>query len=168
MDHSPEHSNDFTAASMMEGIAHVVSVDGDQIWLEPEQTSSCGGCAASGACGAKGIGTTANRLEARRFRIANPAGLMVGERVVIGIRENTLLKASLTAYAIPLGAMLGCGILAQWAAGSDGVTMLAMLAGLALGLGLMRIGADRMSDRGDLAPHYLRRARPGETCHTGG
>jgi sigma-E factor negative regulatory protein RseC len=151
---------------MVEGIAHVVGVEGDQIWLEPEQTGTCGGCSSASACGAKGIGTVANRLEARRFKIANPAGLMMGERVVIGIRENTLVRASLTAYAIPLASMLGSGILAQWAEGRDGVTMLAMLGGLAIGLLLMRMSASRMSQRGELAPHFLRRARPGETCHT--
>ncbi|MFN3397789.1 MAG: SoxR reducing system RseC family protein [Sulfurimicrobium sp.] len=155
---------DFSAPAMVEGFARVVAVEGGVAWLEPEQTSSCGSCASSSACGAKGIGTAASRLEARRFRLDNHAGLVVGERVVVGIRENTLVKASLTAYAIPLATMLGAGAAAQWAAGSDGITMAAMVAGLLLGLGIARLSAGLLSSRGDLSPRFLRRANVGVVC----
>jgi sigma-E factor negative regulatory protein RseC len=158
---------DASVASLVEGIAYVVAVQGNKVWLEPEQTASCGSCASSPACGAKGIGTVASRLEARRFELANPADLTVGERVVIGVREDALLKASMTAYLIPLGMMLGFGVAAQWAAGNDGFTMLAMLAGLVSGLGSSRLRAGRMGHQGDLTPRYLRRAGPHETCRTG-
>jgi sigma-E factor negative regulatory protein RseC len=155
---------DFSAPAMVEGFATVVAVDGAVAWLEPEQTSSCGSCASSSACGAKGIGTAASRLEARRFQLDNHAGLVVGERVVVGIRENALVKASLTAYAIPLAVMLGAGVMAQWAADTDGVTMAAMVTGLLLGLGMARLNASRLSSRGDLAPRFLRRANVGMVC----
>jgi sigma-E factor negative regulatory protein RseC len=161
-----ENATDRTAHPYIEGIAHVVAVKGARAWLEPEQTSSCGGCAASGACGAKGMGTVANRLEARRFVIENAHGLMTGERVVVGIREHALVQASLTAYALPLASALGCGILAQWSWGRDGATMAAMFAGLILGFVLMRFFASRLTAKGDLQPRFLRRARPGETCHS--
>lgn len=165
MNDTEVNQRDFSAPDMVEGIAHVVAVEGTLAWLEPEQTTSCGSCASSSACGAKGgIGTTANRLEARRFQLENHPGLIVGERVVVGIRENALLKASLTAYAIPLATMLGAGAMAQWLAGSDGITMSAMLAGLALGLGLSRLTAGRLSSRGDLAPRFIRRANAGVVC----
>ncbi|MDE2118439.1 MAG: SoxR reducing system RseC family protein [Betaproteobacteria bacterium] len=164
MDEPLHSTTDFSAPAMVEGFAHVVAVEGAMAWLEPEQSSSCSGCASASACGSKGIGTTASRLEARRFQLVNDIGLRVGERVVIGIRENALLKASITAYVIPLATLLIAGALAQWAAGSDRVTMVAMLAGLALGLWLARLGAGRLMVRGDLAPRFLRRAGAGETC----
>lgn len=156
---------DYSAPAMVEGIAHVTAVEGNLAWLEPEQTTSCGSCASSSACGAKGIGTTASRLEARRFSIVNQAGLAVGERVVVGIRENALVKASLTAYAIPLATALIAGALAQWADGRDGITMAAMVSGLLLGLVLARLGASRLFARGDLAPRFLRRADAAIVCH---
>lgn len=156
---------DFSAPAMIEGIAQVVAVEGNMAWLVPDVGSSCGGCASAAACGSKGIGTTASRLEARRFSMVNEAGLRVGERVVVGIRENSLLRASLTAYAVPLTTLLSAGALAQWAVGSDTVTMAAMIAGLAFGLGLARLGAGRLLVRGELAPRYIRRASPGETCN---
>ncbi len=159
------HTTDFSAPALIEGIAQVIAVEGKLAWLVPEQTTSCGGCAASGACGSKGIGTTASRLELRRFRLVNDADLKVGERVVVGIRENALLKASITAYAIPLATLLLAGALAQWAYGRDTITIGAMFAGLALGLVFARFGAGRLMERGDLAPRYIRRAALGETCN---
>ena len=83
----------------LEGIARVVAVVGTVAWLEPEQTGSCGGCAGAASCG-KGIGTLASRLEARRFPLATTADLGVGDRIVVGVPEDALVKASLTAYAL--------------------------------------------------------------------
>ena len=159
-------ATDFSTPTMVEGIAQVVELDGKCVWLVPEQTTSCGSCASASACGAKGIGTTASRLELRRFQLINDAGLRVGERVVVGIRENALLKASITAYAIPLATLLSAGALAQWAVGSDLVTIMAMFAGLALGLVFARVGAGRLLSRGDLAPRFIRRAGMGDTCNS--
>ncbi len=160
-----DSTTDFSAPSMNEGIAHVVSLEGNVAWLVPEQTGSCGGCAASGSCGAKGIGTLASRLEYRRFKIDNEANLFIGERVVIGIPDNALIKASITAYAIPLATLLLAGALAQWRFGNDLATMAAMVIGLLVGLGFSRVSASRLLMQGDLAPRFLRRARPGETCN---
>jgi len=83
----------------------------------------------------------------------------------VGIRENALVKASLTAYAIPLTAALLSGTLAQWADGRDIITMAAMVGGLLLGLGLAKLSANRLSARGELAPRFLRRADAASVCH---
>jgi len=157
-------TTDFSAPAMVEGIAQVVKIEGRTAWLVPEQGSSCSSCASAEACGSKGIGTTASRLDNRRFRIDNEANLAVGERVVFGIRDNVLLKASIAAYVIPLATLLLAGSLAQWQFGSELVTMGAMVAGLVAGLGISRLEAGRLQTRGDLTPQFLRRARPGETC----
>ncbi len=155
----------------VEGTARVVELAGPVAWLEPEQTTSCGHCAASGACGAKGIGTIANRIAARRFPLREHPGLRVGERVVVGVRSNALVRASLMAYAMPLLALFLGGGLAQWAWASDERTMLGALAGLALGLGLARLGARWLFASGLSAPRFLRRAGPqagpnqGLSCH---
>ena len=159
-------TTDFSAPTMTEGIAQVVAVEGNMAWLIPESGSSCGGCSSAAACGSKGIGTIASRLEARRFQLVNDAGLRIGERVVVGISEHAVLRASVTAYVIPLATLLSAGALAQSVAGSDAVTMAAMLAGLVFGLWLARLRAARMMARGDLAPRFLRRASMSETCNS--
>lgn len=165
MDKFADSATDFSAPSMIEGIALVVKVEGRTAWLLPEQGTSCGSCASASACGSKGTSTTTARLENRRFQIENEANLVVGDRVVFGIRDNVLLKASATAYVIPLAAMILAGSLAQWKFGSDLVTMTATMIGLAVGMGISRVVAGRLQTKGDLAPQFLRRARPGETCN---
>ena len=158
----------------VEGIARVVRVEGDLAWLEPEQTTSCGHCASSASCGtgqreAAGIGTVASRLAARRFALDNPEGaaaLQVGERVVIGVGEGALLGAALTAYGLPLLTALIGGSLGQGMYGEDAAAMFGMVGGLAFGLFVARLLARRLAARGDLAPRFLRRARPDETCAT--
>lgn len=158
----------------VEGIARVVRVEDDVAWFEPEQTASCGHCASSAACGASsvatgtgnGIGSIARRIEFRRFPLDNSNNLAVGDRVVVGVNEGSLLKASATAYAIPLVTAILAGSIAQGAAGDDLVTMVSMFGGLGLGLLTARFVAHRLAARGELSPRFLRRAAPGETCHT--
>ena len=160
------------ARHSVEGIARVVRVTDDQVWLEPEQTTSCGHCASSASCGvdsreAAGIGTVASRLQERRFVVDNPgAGYREGDRLVVGVSEGSLLSASLTAYGLPLVFALTAGSLTQAIYGEDLTTMLGMVAGLLLGFVAARFAALRLTARGDLAPHILRRARPDETCGT--
>lgn len=162
----PCDAMDAVRPALVEGVARVVALEAGLAWLEPEQTSSCGGCSAAGLCGAKGIGTLASRLEARRFPLPNDADLAVGERVIVGISERALLKASATAYGLPLIAALGAAGVAQWLAGSDAITMATMVAGLGLGLIGARWGARWLGARGQLSPRYLRRAGPGAACRS--
>lgn len=160
----PDEQSDPLRPRLLEGFARVVGLDGHRVWLEPEQTTSCGSCASAGACGTKGIGTIASRLELRRFSMVNEHRLAVGERIVVGVSERALLRASATAYAIPLAVALGAGALAQWAKGDDIVTMIATLSGLALGLLAARLTASWLGARGQLTPRFLRRASANENC----
>jgi sigma-E factor negative regulatory protein RseC len=139
------------------GMARVVSVASGRVWLEPEQTSSCGNCASSSACGANGIGTLANRLEARRFALVDTLGLGVGDRVAVAYGEQALLKAASLAYAIPLISSLLFAVTAQAIAETDSLTLLAAVVGLGLGFGLMKAIAARMVARGALTPRIIRR-----------
>jgi sigma-E factor negative regulatory protein RseC len=83
----------------------------------------------------------------------------------VGVREDALVKASMTIYALPLATMFAAGFLAQWGFGSDGVTMAATFAGLGLGFAIARLRARRLSALGQMAPQFIRRAGIGETCH---
>ena len=149
---------------LVEGVARVVVVDAARTWLEPEQTSSCGACASAAACGVKS-GQNDRRLKARRFSVSNDAGLRVGDRVVIGMSEYALIRASSVAYAIPLLSMMVGAVVAHLYFGSDGAAMLSAAGGLLLGVLVARIWAARLQASGDLSPHLLRRIGPGEDCH---
>lgn len=138
-------------------LARVVAVDADRVWLEPIQGTSCGGCASAAMCGSKGIGTIANRLEARRFPVSGRFGLRVGEEVEVAFGDKNLVKAAAIAYLIPLLFALVAAMIAQSQLGRDGATMLAALAGLAAGFGVMKLLSARLEARGDLQARIVRR-----------
>lgn len=140
---------------LIEGTARVVALDGGVAWLEPEQTTACAGCHSAAVCGVK---PGSARLMARRFSMPNRHDFRVGERIVVGIPEDTLRRASLTVYGIPLLLMLAAGITVQKLGGGDLEAAAATLAGLAAGLLVVRQRSRQLSRRGELAPRYLRRA----------
>ncbi len=149
----------------VEGIALVVATEGPVAWLEPEQTTTCGSCHSVSVCGVK---SGHSRLAARRFKIANDHDLHVGERVVVGVADNVLLKGSMAAFALPLVTLVAGGLLGQSWLGGDGGAAIGAASGLALGLMLARFYAARLSGRGDLAPRFIRRAPgagPDADCH---
>ncbi|NFV81087.1 SoxR reducing system RseC family protein [Magnetospirillum aberrantis] len=140
---------------VVESVVRVIDVDGDVVWLEPEQTSACGSCHASAACGAK---PGSARLVARRFTLPNDHDFQVGERIVVGVAEQSVRRAALTAYGIPLATMLVSGVTVQKMGGGDLGAAVATLGGLALGIGIVHLQSSRLSKRVEYTPHYLRRA----------
>lgn len=113
------------------------------------------------------MGTIGRRLELRRFALDNPYALRVGDRVVIGIASRALIEAALIAYGLPLVVALVAGLLAERLLRQDSATLAAMLAGLLVGLVLAHVIASRFAERGVLAPRFLRRAAPFESCSGG-
>lgn len=136
--------------------ARVVAIDGDKVWLEPLQTSSCGGCASAAVCGSKGMGTLASRLEARRFAIDEIRGLAVGDTVELALAGSKLIQAAALAYLLPLLAALICAGALQARFGSDAITLCGALGGMALGFVAMRLLARRLAARGGLNARIVR------------
>lgn len=143
-------------AELVEAFARVVKVEPGQVWLEPEQTSSCGGCRSAGVCGVGG--GNPKKLELRRFTLPGDLGLRLGERVVVGISESTLSTGALVAFGVPLLCLIAGGITGQELGKSDGLAFVGAMGGLAVGLLMSRLLAGWMAARGQLTPRYLRRA----------
>lgn len=81
--------------------AIVVAVDGDQTWIETQRKSTCGQCSASKGCGtsvlAKVIGNKLSKMKA-----INKIDAQVGDEVVVGLSEHSMLKGAFMAYLSPL------------------------------------------------------------------
>lgn len=164
MENPEEPLADPRGRALVEGIARVVALEGGIAWLEPEQVSACGGCKSAGLCGA--TGGDSRRAIARRFPLVNDVGLRVGERIVIGTYEDTLLRASLVAYALPVVTMLGAAVAGQAMFGGDAGAVIGAALGLAVGLVLARLWAGQLSARGELTPRFVRRImNDGLECH---
>ncbi|MBI3445021.1 MAG: SoxR reducing system RseC family protein [Magnetospirillum sp.] len=167
---SPESTfPDIDDRDMVEGFARVVAVKDGRAWLEPEQMASCGGCHSAGLCSIGKQGGGSARQLAKRFALPGDLGLHVGERVVVGIGQDTLTKGALTAYGLPLLILILGGIAGQEWGGKDAFAALGAALGLFGGLIMARIVASILAARGVLAPRFLRRAfelPPEGDCHT--
>jgi len=140
--------------TLIEGLARVVAVDRDQVWLVAEQPAACGSCATRSACGAGSAPKAVAHWRVPRSLGPGQPLLALGDTVHIGVDRSALTRASVTAYALPLVAMLLSASAVQEA--GDGVAIIAALAGLLAGVAIARmlVGAKRNA----LAPLVLGRA----------
>lgn len=94
---------------MIEEEAVVSHTESGEVWVEKPRKSACGGCSQQCVSGAvdRYLGAPTVRL-----RVLSPIEVQVGDRVVLGIREDAFVKGSFCAYLTPLlglffGAILG-------------------------------------------------------------
>lgn len=118
---------------MIEQTGKVVAVEDGFAWVESERTSTCQSCSAKKGCGTSLLD---NVFGQKRLAIKtlNTHNSKVGDHVVIGIREATLVKSSIVMYLIPLLTMFGLAALAdQVLNGSELLTVVSGLTGLIAG-----------------------------------
>jgi sigma-E factor negative regulatory protein RseC len=81
--------------------AIIVSIENNQTWIETQRKSACGQCAASKGCGtsvlSKVIGNKFSKMKA-----LNKINAQVGDEVVVGLNEQSLLKGAFMTYLLPL------------------------------------------------------------------
>ncbi len=120
-----------TLSGFVEEEAVVVAEEGRFAWVEAARQTSCGRCAAAKGCGTAALGKVLGR-RVNRVRALNPVGARPGDRVVVGIRGEALVRGSLWLYGLPLLAMLGLPLAAQVLFGglSEGVAVVLAFAGL--------------------------------------
>lgn len=86
---------------MITETAIVVFVDADQTLIETQRQSTCGKCSASKGCGtsvlSKVVGNKFSQMKA-----INNINAQVGDEVIVGLTEQTLLKGAFMAYLSPL------------------------------------------------------------------
>ena len=122
---------------MIEETGRVVAIEEAAVWVETIQKSTCGSCSARKGCGHSLLSKlTDNR---RSVRAVNHFDLSVGDHVVLGVPERIVVTGSLVVYLLPLMMMLIASVVADNAAGSEGVTIMSGLLGLGLGFLLVRL-----------------------------
>jgi len=91
---------------MIEETALVTACHGEFAEVQTQRTSSCGACAAKGACGTSVLSEVLGNKPAL-FRVRNPLGARPGERVIIGLQESALTRAAVAAYLAPIAGLIG-------------------------------------------------------------
>ena len=142
---------------MIEEEVLVTAVDGPKVAIEKHRKSSCSACQQSCTSGLVG-----RIWEGRpvRFWVESALPVQPGDRVVIGIPEESLVKGSMLFYILPLLALLVGAVAAQAAAKifavpEDLPSGLGGLAGLMLGLLWLRFS--RVLEGKNLNPVILRK-----------
>ena len=125
---------------MIEQTATVVELEGDAAWVETQRHSACEACAVNKGCGA-GLFAKAFRFSSPRLKVQHAQDVEVGDRVVIGVDEQALVRGSFAAYIMPILFMLGFAVLGQTLivgmvtqVAPDLVALLSGIVGLAAGL----------------------------------
>lgn len=141
---------------MIEEQARVLVVGNGFALVETSSRSACGSCSSSSGCGtslvAKLFGERSNRLH-----VSDAIGVAVGDLVVIGISDGTLIRASLLAYLWPLIALMLAALLAQSAGASEGLGALVGILGLCVGFWTTRRVTGGEAGRVHYRPVLLRR-----------
>ncbi len=138
---------------MIEQEAQVVRADADHAVISIVKQSACGSCKAKSGCGTSVVSSLFPQRR-QELRLANPIGAKAGDRVIIGLPEAGLQRASLRLYGIPLlGLLVGAALGDRWG-GSEPMAIAAGLLGIVIGFGYLRWVTGRGED---LHPVLLRR-----------
>ncbi|EAQ66559.1 positive regulator for alginate biosynthesis MucC [Marinomonas sp. MED121] len=139
---------------MVEESGIVLSVSEGFAEVETVRTSSCTACQAKSACGHHAIAkvSSSNRM---RMMVQDSFASEVGQEVVVGIPEDTLLKASIWMYFVPLvGLILGAVIPSVFDAHSS-VSAVGSILGLGAGLYFARQASLKHVNDPDFQPKIL-------------
>jgi sigma-E factor negative regulatory protein RseC len=145
---------------MLETEGVVVKLGADGAYVETSRASSCGTCSSQQSCGTTSLSQLLGS-KSRPFRVLNPIGAAVGERVVIGLEESALLRSTLLSYVLPLallmaGALLGSQV-APAGAAKDLYSVSGAGIGLVLGFAALKWVAARTGGQRQFQPVILRR-----------
>jgi sigma-E factor negative regulatory protein RseC len=80
----------------------IVAVEGDTVWVETIRSSACDTCKAQKGCG---HGLLNKASSGQRFTLdvqRNGIAAKVGDIALVGIPEDSILKASLIGYLLPI------------------------------------------------------------------
>lgn len=116
---------------MIEEEARVISLVGSQAWVEGRRRSACGHCEVKGACGTSLLERVFGHRSVAMLAL-NPIGAAVGERVIVGLGEQGLLRMALAAYLVPILALILGALIGETFGGAH--APLASLLGALLGL----------------------------------
>ncbi len=144
--------------TMLEETARVVEVHDGVLVAETQSRSGCSHCSTSSCTTsvvAKLFGVRRNRL-----LLDNSLGARPGDQVVIGIPDRLLVRASLTAYLLPLVVMLVITALGDMVGLNELLLSLLALGGLVVGLFTVRRVSRAGTSQHD-QPRLLRIVAPG-------
>lgn len=145
-------------SDMIEETATVVRLEQGAAWVSIKTRSACGHCGSSTDCGTAMVSQLFGEKE-NQLRIDNSLEVQVGDRVVIGVPNTMLLKASILAYMLPLIALIVVVGLGRWIGLGEDLSTALGFVGLGLGLWVTNRITGGAQGRKAFCPVMLRRAK---------
>lgn len=117
--------------------------------------SSCGGCGAKGTCGTKALSALAGEKIAPHFSIAVDEPLNVGDKIQLGLAENTLLKSVFLIYGIPLFILIITAVGFSQFFANELIVLFLMLLFTGISFWAVRKLIDKRSQQANFSPVFL-------------
>lgn len=117
---------------MIEEQGRVVAVEAGAVWVETLRKSTCSSCSVKAGCGQGLLDQLGAGGRRGYVRALSDLRLEVGDAVVIGVREELLVRGSLLVYLVPLMGLFAAGVLAERLAWSEPLVIFSALLGLFL------------------------------------
>ena len=133
--------------------AIVTRRDGELVELELQRNATCGQCELNKGCGTGALGRLMGH-RSKPIQLHTDRDLEPGDRVMLGLPESALVKASLMIYGLPLLGMVVAGILSALVTSSEFLVVVAAFAGFFAGFKFARIIANALEDE-QLLPYII-------------
>lgn len=145
---------------MIEKKAIIVSTHQGNAVVKAENTS-CNSCSTKSGCSTKGFLFSPTK-DVSEYKVLNPIHAKPGDRVIVGLASDGLLKSSLLAYLLPLLSLLVFAFLGNELFISMGVSgelgaILMGITGLLVGLRFANTVVQNTELKDDLQPVILRK-----------
>ena len=121
---------------MIEREVQVVEVMDDHVWVEAQKTSACSHCSVSSSCGTSVLSKWMQKKN--RILLSKTLDLHAGDRLIVGVTENDLLKVSILVYLLPIIFVLVAAVLVSNYTNNQGLIALSGLVGLGTGFYISR------------------------------
>lgn len=148
---------------MITETAIVVLIEDNQTWVETQRKSACGQCSANKGCGtsvlSKVIGNKLSKIKA-----INNIDAQVGDEVVIGLNEQSLLKGAFMTYMLPLIFMFIFALVGQLVSANlqvqnnELLVIVFAVVGLLLGLRQVKVFSSAIARNENYQPVILKKS----------
>ena len=133
----------------------VIRADASGTWVKTLRSDACESCASQGTCHSLGGG------KEMEVSAVNRIGARIGDRVVLKMDTLPFLKGTFLVYLFPILLLVAGAGLGEWISSSSNLqsplpSILFGFSGLAVGLVIMKIIANRLVKRDDYRPRIAR------------
>jgi|TARA_B110000503_G_scaffold38382_1_gene63008 sigma-E factor negative regulatory protein RseC len=135
----------------------VVYIQGNELWVETIQQSTCQTCAAEKGCGQRLIAKVTGRTTAIRVLpgLFDLKKIRMHDKVVIGIPEKVIVTGTLLTYFLPLTVMVLAVLFIGQFSVNDVITALGAMAALCAGGLIVRIHSHFNRNNHEIHPILL-------------